>query len=211
MSTIMSIVKNSDDYINWSDPFVWLAIVHITFNPMFWNISARLEYKQKLLSKIFGSTKAACYVLAATTFTIGLTRNLTVILAVTRQLSIESYLTLDAINMMKLVGILFIVCGLVFAISSMFRLGITGTYLGDYFGLLKDERVTAFPYNVVGNPMYVGSTIAFLGLAILTMSPIGLLFTAYIHVVYRVALFFEEPFTDKIYSQRDQSKQVKAQ
>jgi phosphatidylethanolamine/phosphatidyl-N-methylethanolamine N-methyltransferase len=207
----MSIIQNIDEYVNLSDPFVWLAIIHITFNPMFWNISARLEYKQKLLSKIFGSTKAACYALAVTTFTIGLTRNLTVILAVTRQLSIESYLSNDAINMMKYGGILCIIIGLVFAISSMFRLGITGTYLGDYFGMLKDERVTAFPYNVCGNPMYVGSTIAFLGLAITRMSPIGLLFTCYIHLVYRVALFFEEPFTDKIYSQRDQSKQVKAQ
>lgn len=208
---VMTILKSINDYVNWSDPFVWLAIFHITFNPMFWNISARLEHKQKLLTKLFGSTKTACYVLAFTVFTIGITRNITVIIAVTRQLSIEPHLTWETVNYMKYGGILCIIIGLVFAISSMFRLGVTGTYLGDYFGLLKDERVTAFPYNVVDNPMYVGSTIAFLGLAIATMSPIGFMLTVYIHFVYRVALHFEEPFTDKIYSQRDQAKEVKAQ
>lgn len=210
MSNVINILKNINDYVNWSDPFVWLAIFHITFNPMFWNISARLEYKQKLLSKIFGSTKTACYALAVTTFTIGITRNITVIIAVTRQLSLESYLAVDVINYMKYGGIVCIIAGLVLAISSMVRLGVTGTYLGDYFGLLKDERVTVFPYNVVDNPMYVGSSIAFLGLAITKMSPIGFIFTAYIYIVYRVALRFEEPFTDKIYNQRDQAKEIKA-
>lgn len=207
---IITILRGINSYVNWSDPFVWLAIIHITFNPMFWNLCARFEYKQKLLSKIFGNTKKACYALAASTFTIGITRNITVIIAVSRQLSIESYLTGETINYMKYGGILCIITGLVFAISSMFRLGVTGTYLGDYFGLLKDERVTAFPYSVVDNPMYVGSTIAFLGLAITAMSPIGFLFTLYIHIVYRIALRFEEPFTNEIYSQRDQAKEVKA-
>lgn len=211
MSTaIISILQHFKNGINWSDPLVWLAIAHITFNPMFWNISARLEYKSKALSKIFGSAKVACYVLAVTTFCIGLTRNFVVIVAVTRQLSLESYLGPDTVNYMKIVGTLSIIVGLTLAISSMIRLGVTGTYLGDYFGMLKDSRVTAFPYNVVDNPMYTGSTIAFLGLAIRAMSPIGLLLTVYIHIVYTVALMFEEPFTAKIYDSRDNTKSVKA-
>lgn len=211
MSTaIISILQHFKNGINWSDPLVWLAIAHITFNPMLWNISARLEYKQKTLSRIFGSAKAACYVLAATIFSLGLTRNFLVIVTVTRQLSLEAYLGPETVSIMKIVGTLSIIGGLVLAISSMFRLGVTGTYLGDYFGMLKESRVTAFPYNIVDNPMYTGSTIAFLGLAIRAMSPIGLLLTIYIHIVYTVALKFEEPFTDKIYSNRDNAKEVKA-
>ena len=46
------------------------------------------------------------------------------------------------------------------------RLGITGTYLGDYFGILMKERVTGFPFNVLDNPMYMGSTILFLAHAL---------------------------------------------
>lgn len=209
MSTpITTILQNINGAINWSDPLVWLAAAHITFNPMFWNLSARLEYKTQLLSKIFGSAKAACYVLATVTFLIGLTRNFVVIVAVTRQLSFEDYLSESTVSYMKIIGTLCIIGGLTMTISSMFRLGITGTYLGDYFGMLKSSRVTSFPYNIVDNPMYVGSTIAFLGLATRMVSPIGFLLTAYIWIVYNVALLFEEPFTAKIYSGRD-NKQVK--
>lgn len=211
MSTaIISVLQHFKHGINWSDPLVWLAAAHITFNPMFWNLSARLEYNTKFLSKVFGSAQAACYMLAITTFLIGLTRNCVVVFAVTRQLTVESYLGPDTVNYMKIIGTLCMIGGLTLAISSMIRLGVTGTYLGDYFGMLKSSRVTAFPYNVVNNPMYTGSTIAFLGLAVRAMSPIGLLLTIYIHIVYTVALFFEEPFTAKIYSNKDNAKEVKA-
>ena len=209
---IITLLQKINQVIDWSDPLIWIAVVHITFNPMFWNLSARLEYKTKLLSRIFGSAKNACYVLAFIIFSIGLTRNFVVIIAVTRQLSIESYLGETTVAYMKILGTLCIIIGLVFAISSMFRLGVTGTYLGDYFGMLKDSRVTAFPYSVVDNPMYVGSTTAFLGLAVRMMSPIGFLLTVYIWVVYNVALFFEEPFTAKIYGTRDEKAQeIKAE
>jgi phosphatidylethanolamine/phosphatidyl-N-methylethanolamine N-methyltransferase len=153
MSTpIMTILKNVE-YINWNDPLIYLAAAHILFNPCYWNISARLEYKTKLLSRTFGSAQTACYFLAITTFCIGLTRNFVFVVAVTRQLSLESYLSESTVAYMKIIGTIFIIVGLTLAISSMVRLGVTGTYLGDYFGMLKDSRVTAFPFNIVNNPM----------------------------------------------------------
>lgn len=210
MSTpITTILQNLNRVIDWSDPLFWLAAAHITFNPMFWNLSARLEYKTKILSKVFGSAKVGCYVLAAVTFVIGLTRNLVVIVAVTRQLTFEEYLGVSTVYYMRIFGTLCIASGLFISVSSMIRLGITGTYLGDYFGMLKSSRVNAFPYNVIDNPMYVGSTIAFFGLAIRMVSPIGFLLAAYVWIVYNIALFFEEPFTAKIYSGKDSSKEVK--
>jgi phosphatidylethanolamine N-methyltransferase len=74
----------------------------------------------------------------------------------------------------------------------MYALGITGTYLGDYFGILMNERVTTFPFNVTDAPMYYGSTMSFLGTAILYGKPAGLLLTAEVLVVYLAALRFEE-------------------
>ena len=74
----------------------------------------------------------------------------------------------------------------------MYALGITGTYLGDYFGILMDERVTSFPFNITDAPMYYGSAMSFLGTALLFGKPAGVLLTAEVLAVYLVALRFEE-------------------
>ena len=38
--------------------------------------------------------------------------------------------------------------------------------IGDYFGILMEKKVTHFPFNVIDNPMYWGSTIIFGGTAL---------------------------------------------
>lgn len=79
-----------------------------------------------------------------------------------------------------------VAAGQVLVVTSIYALGITGTshpprldvsqgdgadnagtYLGDYFGILMSSRVTGFPFNLFSDPMYVGSTFAFLGGALL--------------------------------------------
>ena len=85
-----------------------------------------------------------------------------------------------------------ILLGNILVLSSTWALGITGTYLGDYFGILMDEPVTSFPFNVTGAPMYYGSTMSFLGTALLYARPAGVLLTLEVLVVYWVALGFEE-------------------
>ena len=74
----------------------------------------------------------------------------------------------------------------------MWALGVTGTYLGDYFGILMDRRVTSFPFNITGAPMYYGSTLSFLGTAILYGKPAGILLTLEVLAAYMVALSYEE-------------------
>lgn len=91
-------------------------------------------------------------------------------------------------------------------LSSMWALGITGTYLGDYFGILMDDIVTGFPFNVTDAPMYYGSTMSFLGTAVLFGKPAGVLLTAEVLVVYLIALRFEDPFTAGIYQKRADSQ-----
>ncbi len=66
----------------------------------------------------------------------------------------------------SIIGVAIICFGQVFVISSFYRLGITGTFLGDYCGILLDEPIRGFPFNVLDNPMYVGSTLSFLGSSI---------------------------------------------
>ncbi|KAK9759663.1 Phosphatidyl-N-methylethanolamine N-methyltransferase [Basidiobolus ranarum] len=86
----------------------------------------------------------------------------------------------------------------------MYALGVTGTYLGDYFGILMSHRVTGFPFNVSNNPMYQGSTMVFMASALWYGAPAGILLTAIVYLTYNVALRFEEPFTAMIYSKRKQ-------
>ena len=56
--------------------------------------------------------------------------------------------------------------GQTLVITSTLALGVTGTFLGDYFGILMDARVEGFPFNVVRDPMYVGSTMCFAATAL---------------------------------------------
>ena len=85
--------------------------------------------------------------------------------------------------------------GQLFVVTSTWSLGITGTFLGDYFGILMDHRVEGyvervlfaitagvavanprpnithgrsyrFPFNVLRDPMYVGSTMCFTATAL---------------------------------------------
>jgi methylene-fatty-acyl-phospholipid synthase len=96
--------------------------------------------------------------------------------------------------------------GNVLVLSSMWALGVTGTYLGDYFGILMDEMVTGFPFNVTGSPMYWGSTMSFLGTALWFGKPAGLLLTLEVFIAYWIALKFEDPFTGEIYAKRERER-----
>ena len=104
------------------------------------------------------------------------------------------------------IGYALIACGNVLVLSSTWALGITGTFLGDYFGILMDDIVTGFPFNVTDAPMYYGSTMSFLGSALVYGKPAGVLLTAWVLVVYLVALRFENPFTAEIYAKRDRER-----
>ena len=96
--------------------------------------------------------------------------------------------------------------GNILVISSTWQLGITGTFLGDYFGILMDHMVTGFPFNLMDAPMYYGSTMSFLGAALIYGKPAGLLLTVWVLTVYLVALRFENPFTAEIYAKRERER-----
>jgi phosphatidylethanolamine N-methyltransferase len=63
-------------YINLDDPILHLALALITFNPVFWNIVARLEYKTHFLTRTFcGSARVGCYFLAVVIFSLAVIRD----------------------------------------------------------------------------------------------------------------------------------------
>ncbi|KAL1586859.1 hypothetical protein WHR41_03999 [Cladosporium halotolerans] len=190
--------------VDFSQPSFWGAAAFIIFNPTFWNTAARTEYSSKTLTRLAGSPRRGCYALAITIFTLGLARDFVYERALRAQPSHP--LLLSPLSQGLAVGLL--LSGNVLVLSSMWALGVTGTYLGDYFGILMDEMVTGFPFNVSGSPMYHGSTLSFLGTALWFGKPAGVLLTALVFAVYSVALRFEDPFTAEIYAKREREQKA---
>lgn len=180
-------------------PEVILSAKSIAFNPFFWNTIGRFEYKTHLFTKLAGGKKyVACYIFALTVFTLGILRDYLYYEALKTQ-PVSSLLNNDIV---KLTGILSAGFGHILVLSSMWTLGVTGTYLGDYFGILMDHKVECFPFNVVENPMYVGSSLTFLGIALYEAKAAGVGLSLLVWTIYRLGLFLEEPFTEKIYSEK---------
>lgn len=185
----------------------WIAVGAILLSPTWWNLIARNEYKNKSLTRLFGSKQTACSVFSASVFLLGLMRDYLYLRAIKDQpRGFDAFPTLTLPEVVAF-GYVISTIGSMFVLFSMHALGIHGTYLGDYFDILKSEKVTGFPFNVVEHPMYYGSTMCFLGTAIWYASPTGLLLTAWVLTVYLVAgVGFEEGFTNMIYSQAPQKK-----
>ncbi|TFK47176.1 phospholipid methyltransferase [Heliocybe sulcata] len=185
--------------VDFSQKSLYLSLLSISFNPTAWNIVAQNEYHKKTITRMFGgNARNGCYFLAVMIFSFGILRDHLYQRALEDQPRVhllpEPYATVVP-------AALFLV-GQTFVITSTWALGITGTFLGDYFGILMDHRVEGFPFNVLRDPMYVGSTMCFAAGALWYERPAGLLVTAYVYVVYVIALRFEGPFTDMIYSTR---------
>ncbi|KAI9061827.1 phospholipid methyltransferase [Trametes sanguinea] len=189
--------------IDLSKPSLHACIAAIAFNPTAWNIVARNEYRNKTITRVFGgNARYGCYFLALCIFSAGIVRDSLYHRALLEQPKVK--LLPEPLD--TLVPAALFVLGQTFVITSTWALGITGTFLGDYFGILMDHRVEGFPFNVLRDPMYVGSTMSFAATALWYERPAGLIITAYVYIVYLIALQFEGPFTDMIYSKRESAK-----
>ncbi|KAM5151983.1 phosphatidylethanolamine N-methyltransferase isoform 3-T3 [Mantella aurantiaca] len=164
-------------YLDCSELTFWFAAACIIFNPLFWNAVARWEYRTHIISRLFGSPYLGCYSLGAVIISLALYRSHCFSEAMSFQPQAE-FLKRPAIYY---IGAALVAMGGVLVISSFLALGFVGTYLGDYFGILMDKKVTGFPFNVMENPMYWGSTANYLGLALF-------------------------PFTEEIYRTKEKSK-----
>lgn len=89
-----------------------------------------------------------------------------------------------------------------------FVVGITGTYLGDHCGVLMDAPVVGFPFSMLDNPMYDGAVLNYLALGLWQSSFVGVVMAFWVFCVYRVAIFFEGPFTSYIYGEAARLKEL---
>ncbi|ODQ79328.1 hypothetical protein BABINDRAFT_8281 [Babjeviella inositovora NRRL Y-12698] len=205
----MEFVTEFFSKIDYSQKTFKYSLFLICFNPTFWNVAARLEYEDKTLTKFArGNARYGCYGLAVAIFSLGIYRDFIY------ELALRTQPVMDALThpLIKVLAVLIFLSGNVLVLSSMWALGVTGTYLGDYFGIMMDERVTGFPFNICSNPMYDGSSLCFLGTGLYFGKPAGIFTSFFVFLVYRFALLYEEPFTAMIYAKRDQkSAQKKAE
>lgn len=194
-------------YIDLTQPSLWLSIATILFNPTFWNTAARSEYHNKTITKLFnGNSLYGCYALAVTIFSLGIFRDAIYERALRTQ---PSHPLLET-PLANALAVALFASGNTLVLSSMWALGVTGTYLGDYFGILMDEMVTGFPFNVTDAPMYYGSFMSFLGSALWLGKPAGVALSVLVLLVYKVALTFEDPFTSEIYAKRERERKAKS-
>lgn len=191
--------------IDFSQPSLWIAVGSICFNPLYWNIVAQNEYHNRTITKILGGRRyLGCYLLAVSIFSLGIIRDHLYNEALKSQ---PTHIWLVQPWVKPLAGLLF-VAGNLFVLSSMWALGVTGTYLGDYFGILMQSMVTGFPFNVMANPMYWGSSMSFVAVALWFGKPAGLLLSTLVIAVYSIALRYEEPFTNNIYAEAAKKKEA---
>ena len=76
--------------------------------------------------------------------------------------------------------------------SYSYKLGIIGTFNGDAYGFLLPSIITSFPFNLFNAPMYLGSTLNFLGYALIKKSFVGIFLTTLVAVAYYFGTYFEE-------------------
>ncbi|XP_064394593.1 phosphatidylethanolamine N-methyltransferase-like [Halichondria panicea] len=197
----------SAELVQWKN---LLPCIVVMLNPLFWNVVSRMEYKTHFISNLFGGPKKGVTALAIGILSMNYLR--TSIFHKT----IDSHGACQILqnDVCNAIGYLFITIGSVFVIASSYRLGFFCSFMGDYFGILLDSRVTGFPFNVVDDPMYVGSGLVYLGMAFQHASMFGFLLTGCIAISYAIALFFEGPFTAQIYvdaSEKAKSQKAKSQ
>ncbi len=171
-------------------------------NPLFWNAISRLEYHTHLVSRTAGGPKRGVALLAIGILTFNYVRT-----AVFHKMMDYHTTCVPMQNSLcDALGYLFIIMGTTLVLSSSYRLGFFCSFMGDYFGILLKERVTGFPFNVVDDPMYVGSGLIYLGFSFQHASVIGLILTGCIALSYIIALLFEQPFTSQIYANANSKK-----
>lgn len=149
--------------VDLGDVVFWQAVIVITLHPLVWNAIGRFEYYTRLLSRLFFKPIIGVYAFALWIFVAGIYRDLLFVAAIESQRKDNS---LGAVEY-QLAAYVLMLAGVALVLTSFYQLGITGTYLGDYFGILMNSKVTVFPFNYFSDPMYDGSTMIFMSKALL--------------------------------------------
>jgi hypothetical protein len=208
MTAVQKFLADFHRLVDVNQQSLLISLASITFNPTAWNIVARhgtmdrssircnaltnarlLEYRNKTLTRLFGSPRRGCYFLAFAIFLFGILRDHLYVLLFLSSFSANNpvdtpsdiprpknivYCSSHPLSQNTLprcvppcslpryqcalqdqpripllpkpfdtvVPVALFALGQIFVITSTYALGITGTFLGDYFGILMDHRVT---------------------------------------------------------------------
>ena len=199
--------ENFADTLQCSTNFYITAFL-IVFCPLNWSFLGRMEYKYQVLSKLmFGSRKLGNMLFAFIVFTLSSIRNYFIV----RTLIFLPRLVLQGglATYVPIIAVIIFLIGCSFVFGAYYRLGISGTYYGDHFGILMENRVVDFPFNVTDHPMYNGALTIFLGGIIYFTSVLGLVLLALMFTMYRVIEWIELPMTEELYSKDTKSQKTK--
>lgn len=193
---------------------IGMAAFAIAGLPVAWNIVARNEYRNHTIERVVGGKKRGAYCLALAIFLASFARDAFFHAAVTQNPCSVLPVVCSGMfdphtvkRVLRIVGGALVTAGSALVVAAFARLGVTGTYLGDYFGITMDERVTAFPFSHFNNPMYLGASLNFLGAAVAQNSGVGVLLTGWIALVYHISTtYYEGPFTSMIYKEMNDAK-----
>lgn len=188
MKELTTLYKYLENFINFKNPLLWISAVHIMFNVLYWNVTSRIQFKTKLFSRLFGDKKKAVYIHTVLIFSFGLSRDFLYKYVV----NTSNYFPLIDNQIMTYLGYLILLIGIILVSSSTYKLGIVGTFNGDAYGFLLPSIITSFPFNIFNAPMYLGSTLNFLGYAIINKSLTGIFLTLLVGLTYFCGTFFEE-------------------
>lgn len=192
---IEALIHNS--YLNLTDPLFYICAFLIMLCPVLYNLLARAEYFYKFFSKMFnGDKKRANNVYSFFMVLVGITRNYYYY----KTLNVQPTLSYGQFDQFLLTTSVFVSAfGLALIVTSCFRLGVGGIYYADYFDIKMEFTVNVFPYNIVKDPLYVGTTLCFLSYALYKGSLAGLILTVGVSLMYLVALRFEDEMLQIIY------------
>ena len=174
--------------LNLKNPLILLSGLHIIVNVLYWNITSLIQYKTNFFSNLFGNKKKAVYIHTFLIFSFGLSRDFLYKYVV----NTSSIFSLIDNQYMTYLGYMILLIGTTLVISATYKLGIVGTFNGDAYGFLLPSIITSFPFNLFNAPMYLGSTLNFLGYALIKKSLVGLVLTIVVGMTYYFGTFFEE-------------------
>lgn len=129
------------ELVDFQQPSLYLFIASCFFNPMFWNVSARVEYRYQFLTRYLGfhNRDRACLIFAAAVFSLGAVRDYLYNYATDAFADCFRFLVavlhqpvVGSLAPYTWIGVVSMILGGQFVVTSMLTLGITGTYMGSF-------------------------------------------------------------------------------
>eukprot|EP00045_Choanoeca_perplexa_P023000 m.11593 g.11593 ORF g.11593 m.11593 type:complete len:250 (-) comp9851_c0_seq1:100-849(-) len=186
-----------------SQPSAIVSILVTLASPVFWNLIPR--YLGEPMIKAFGSRRIAMLIFALYVMVTSFYREVVFVDAIEEDpvKTFAMFKSLDAFTLDLVtdkLGWAVTVFGLVLSSSAMYRLGIFGTYMGEFFGVMLKEKITSFPFSHFNNPMYLGSSLFHVGLALQAQSPVGAALALWVFYTYYLAGAYEGPLMQTMYA-----------